>query len=474
MGNDQKRYAVIIGVSEYEEGIHPLPCAKEDAIRLQSILQEKPGFSTDRIYLLANDLDHETNEQNNSPTRANILHKLQYVCNAAGPEDVILLYFAGHGTEMSKKPYLLASDTKMDVLQKTAVDVNEINEMLEQANARCVIRIFDACRSPFGEGRSVLARMASGFEEAVLKAVTGWASFSSCSSGEVAHDLPEFDQGVFTYYLCQGLKGKASNTEGNVTLESLVDYVKTSVGNWCDRQTLRQTPHFQTDISGSLVFATSVPKPVESATFPNDPFAELRSGLEEHLSRSAGDTRRLTFTSQQELQEISSVVHECLKEQLARLSLPSLNIDLADGMPLQNVDQTNLNRLRKDMDSCGVRSEFTNTTVAFRINFQSEELLLPNTTLDVVVVQFKFFYWIWYCHVCPQQQLQGIFLPDPALTKGFFTFKPTAMRDKLKVDHNLSVMFSRVSSEIVLWATQLGGYVESRMEPLRKMGPVVE
>lgn len=212
------RYAIIVGVSEYEDEISPLPNARNDAIRLRSILQEKAGFSPDRVYLLTNGVDDATDGRNDLPTRANILQKVQYVCSAIGPDDLVLLYFAGHGAEISKTPYLLASDTKMDVLHHTAVNVNDINKMLEGSKPKCVLRIFDACRAPFAEGRSTLGRMTPGFEEAVLKCASGWASFSACASGEVAHDYGEVRQGVFTFYLCEGLAGKAGAIKGTLLI----------------------------------------------------------------------------------------------------------------------------------------------------------------------------------------------------------------------------------------------------------------
>ena len=136
------------------------------------------------------------------------------------------------------------------------------------------------------------------------------------------------EQGLFTYYVCEGLAGKAANTEGKVTLESLVDYVKTSVSNWCDRQTLIQTPHFQSDISGSLVFGASTVAPIDHPNALPDPFNGLRIGIENHLSRVASDTRRLTFTSVDECKAISATVLNSLKEHLARLSLPALSANI--------------------------------------------------------------------------------------------------------------------------------------------------
>jgi uncharacterized caspase-like protein len=334
VATDHKRYAVVVGISEYdEEDISALPFAKNDASRVASILRRHAMFESNRVYLLANGFKDASENHCDLPTRANILQKLKYVCETAGPDDLILFYFAGHGVEMSKTPYLLLCDTKMDVLSETALNIDKINDMLEKTQAKCIVRFFDSCRIPFAEARGGLGRMTAGFEQAVLKCAKGWANFCSCSSGEVAHESGEFSQGVFSYYLCEGLTGKARNTEGNVSIESLVDYVKTSVGNWCDRQTQIQTPHFQSDLSGSLIL-TSPSQPIEKQkATPDDPFSELIAGLESHLGKVVEDVRRLTFTTVEECKTIAELLHARIKAKFENFTHPALKTEISEVLP---------------------------------------------------------------------------------------------------------------------------------------------
>jgi len=474
MTQEHKRFAVVVGVSNYDDDITELPYAKNDAYRLHSVLQESSGFDADRVYFLANGFDPAKNVDAMPPTRSNILQKLKYVCDTAGPEDLIMLYFAGHGAEISKSPYLMSSDTKMDVLSETALNVEQINTMIEKSGCQCVLRVFDACRSPFAYGRGVLGQMTDGLQSAVMKCATGWASLSSCSSGEVAHESGELNQGVFTYYLCEGISGKATNHEGDVTIEGLVDYVKTSVSNWCDRQTLRQTPHFQSDLSGSLVLATTCVDLEEEPSAVSSTFSELISGLEQHLSSTADDTRRLTFTSDEEWKQVTTASHQQLKTKVEELSHPAIRTTLGEMQPLQNCGNPPWQEFNNDLASSALQKEFTSKTAACKLQFRSSEVVIPTTTLHVAVVRFNFFYWLWYCHVCHPQQLQGKFKPDPSHTKGFFTFKSSGARDAEKIDRALGELLTRSSREVLTWAKQLREYVEARIDPLRKVGPIVE
>src|SRR4051794_5506516 len=137
----------------------------------------------------------------------------------------------------------------MDVVKETAVDVRTLNSYMEKTKARCVVRIFDACRAPIGGARVFFQGMSRGLEAAMLKAGQGWATFNSCSSGEAAWEHSNLENGVFTNYLCEGLEGRAADEKGIVRWDRLVDFIKTSVSVFCKEQGLTQTPHAISDLS---------------------------------------------------------------------------------------------------------------------------------------------------------------------------------------------------------------------------------
>ena len=118
-----------------------------------------------------------------------------------------------------------------------------------------------------------------------------------CSTGEVAYESPEFEQGVFSYFLCDALAGKAASDDGNITIERLVDYVKIGVKNWCDNQMKRQTPHVLSDISGSLILTkVNVEEETTDEMEENNPLAGLLLGLDTHIREAAPDIQNLTLS----------------------------------------------------------------------------------------------------------------------------------------------------------------------------------
>lgn len=473
MPAEEKRYPVIVGVSDYEtdEQIANLPYAKNDAIRLHEGLMKYGGFEADRSYLLVNDIDQDNII---SPTRGNVFQRTKYVCETASENDLIFLFFAGHGAEISKNPYLLTADTMMDVLQQTAVKITDLNEMLEESKAKCIVRVFDSCRSPFAETRGTMGRMTKGLQDAMLKTGRGWGSFSSCSSGEVAHESGELEHGVFTYYLCEGIEGKASNEKGEVTFERLVDYVKTSVGKWSDQQSQKQTPHMQSDLSGRLVLSSVAQETQEVTVEVTNPLDVLRYGIEEHLARTAGDARNLSLTTEDEMNEVSKLTFGCLKSTLQESSLPSIIIGVSQTTHLRNCGREPTGAFNIDINERGLRGEFMNQDSAMNVSFSGREVIIPHTLLCVVVARFSFFYWIWYYHRYRKERVQGACSPNPESTKGFFTLKPNAARDGRKVENVIKELLKRSGEDIVKGAGQLGEYVESRIEPLRELGDIVE
>jgi len=476
MSDAQKKFGIVVGVSEYDrnEQFSKLPFANNDAIAVYSTLRDSCGFDPNHLRLLVHSDQAPKDIDSQPPSRANILNVVKYVAKNSNENDLVLVFFAGHGVEISKIPYLICEDTRMNVLAQTAIDVSELNQMVEESLARCVVRVFDACRTPFGIGRGETGRMTDILQSAMLQSVKGWATISSCSPGEVAFEIQDVEQGVFSHYFCEGLKGKAANEEGTVTLEGLVEYVKISVGNWCESQTLKQTPHFQSDISGVLVLS-SVAKPKQIAPLPAEsPFAKLQSGLQLHLSSSPSDARNLTFTHSEEMEVFCDHVFQNVRAFIDDFVSPSLEISIWDRKLLADVSPDLWGTFVQDIKRRRVREEFRNEAQCVPLRFESSEVIVPSSTLYVTAVRFSFFYWLWYAHLYEISQLHSEFKPESRQHVGFFTFKPSAARNPQKVESAVGELFSRASEAQLEWAKQLGEFVNARLDPLREIDPIID
>jgi hypothetical protein len=469
------RHAVIVGVNNYDDdGLRPLEYARNDAVRLGEVLVGQCQFDPQHVIVLANGTGEEPSGSTiaGPPTRAELLSRINDLVKTSGEDDLVLFFFAGHGGEVSKSPYLLTSDTKMDVLHDTAVNVEDLNDRFKASRARCIIRLFDACRSPFAEARGITSsRMTEVMESALLAAATGWASLSSCSSGESAYESIEFAQGIFSHFVCEGLAGRAANDDGEVTIDRLVDYVKTSVGNWSRDQSLSQTPHSQSDLSGVLTLARVNHAPEPTSSSIAGPFSTLSAGIDLHLSQSRDDVRRLSFSDEAEHEEASSLLERCLEEHVREWQHPSVRMSLGQAS-LQEL--IHLNSFRKDLQSKGVENELRQPLKGFNLTLTGQQTIIPTTLLRIVLARFSFFYWMWYEHTCCIPELQAQFRPQPNRTTGCFTFKPRAVVDGQKVSAAIDEMLTRSVGDMLSWAQQLGEYVDKRLDPLRSMGPVID
>lgn len=474
MKHVQEGFAIVVGVSSYDPDFRDLPYAKNDALRICQALIRHGGFDSKRVYLLADEAELESDMKVATPTRSNVLEKIKYAAEAAGNDDLILLYFACHGAEISKNPYLFTSDTKLNVLADTAVDVNVVNGYLEKSKARCIVRVFDACRSSFSEGRGLPSRMSKGFENALMVKASGWATFNACSSGELAHESPEFEQGVFSKFLCDGLEGKAANESGQVTLEGLVDYVKISVANWCDQQTTPQSPHLQSDISGSLILSqVKVANRKDSVVAEHSPLAALQMGLDSHLSATAADVRNLSFTNPQQHEQVSELLFSAARSLMHDFSHPILTVEESNVGALNALGAgPPWNEFDKETRRLAIQSE-RKETKAIKYSFVSSEVAVVTSDIFIASARFSYFYCIWMCHVCRTEQLQGLFKPEPLFTKGIYTFKPRGALDESKMASVVTEIFERTSQSILEWSGQLRQFVDSRIDPLRNIGDII-
>ena len=452
-----KRFGIVVGVSKFgpTESIAPLKYTKNDAVRVYKLLHEFCDFKEDQLKLFVSDPPEGSGQE---PTRGNILEALSYFGRTAEEDDLILIFIASHGVEVSGSPYLLTCDTKMEVLRETALDVNMVNNVLKESKAKCVVRMFDACRAAYGGARSPgSSGMSDVFSRSLALKASGWATISSCSSGELSYEDPEFEQGVFSYYLCEGLSGGALGESGDVTIYSLVTYIKTSLSNWSDRQTLTQTPNFSADLSGDLIFTSPEIKAVPPQLDTEHPLAEMHQSIRSSLASLDSDMRTLRFTSSEELRALFRDANSML-EQLLTSDLILHVSDEAVDPKLFSGSMDHTKRV------AGVSSDFVETSAGLQYNFASKELIVPESELVIVAIRFTFCYWLWYNHYCViPQQLSKAYGDPPMVKKGYVKLPTLATNDQ--VLEAVREVLSRSGEAIGRWSASIKDCVETTARP---------
>lgn len=233
-GSGPQRWAVVVGVSEYQNsGIPSLKYADKDAEAFANFLRRPQGggFDSDHMRVLLN----------KDATLANIKDALINFLSQAIDIDLVIIYFAGHGAPEPGRPqnmYLLTYDSDPRALGTTAFPMWDIQTVLARyITAKRVIVFTDACHS--GGISAEFATRGLGVTETNLinqyladlaRSKEGVVVFTASAAGEVSQEYPEYGHGVFTYFLLQGLEGKADyNNDYTITINELMQYVEEQV-----------------------------------------------------------------------------------------------------------------------------------------------------------------------------------------------------------------------------------------------------
>jgi len=472
------RFAVLIGISDYSHvgGAGNLRYASADAKRLAHILLTNGQIPAKQIYLLADDLGKDQSAFNcRGPTRANILEVCKYVSETATSDDVLLFYFAGHGLEIESRPYLLTSDTKMNIIRDTALDIETLDELLAPSKAQFNLKIFDACRSGYADGRFAEEKMTRGFQQALLKVATGWASITACSSGEVAYEDPDFENGVFTHFFCEALTQAPPKGSAAITLEIAVDRVKTSIATWCNLKTRHQTPQVKADISGILELSFPGPTLPDTAApeGPPDPIREFYHRVTQHLDSTPLAVRELRFTNQAEFDQITDQVLSRVAEDWEKLAHPSISVTIHDRKPLHQLPSPAWQVFSAKVEQVQLKSEAVGHPIGVAITLKGGEVALPDAILVIAVAQFKYFYWVWHI-ITFDSPVKAEWKPKSPSSSSFQALKTHTANDPVVLKRISTDLMTSALKLYEVWTKELGEYLTKRIKPFQDAGNIIQ
>ena len=180
-------------------------------------------------------------------TREGILDALHTTFSKAGPDDLVMMYFSGHGLKGSFLPIDFDGS-------KNKVFHHEITEILEKSPAKFKLCIADACHSGslFAE-KGNKAYTFDSFYKSLAQSKPGMALIMSSKSEETSLESNNLRQGVFSHFLLEGLKGQADyNEDQTIVLKELFDYICHNVKEYTSR---RQSPMIRGDYDPQMVIS---------------------------------------------------------------------------------------------------------------------------------------------------------------------------------------------------------------------------
>ena len=141
------------------------------------------------------------------PNRVGILKALNTLEKSAGEKDTIFIFFSGHGIEENGESYFLTRDTDPDIAADTAVAKSVFERTMDRTQAKIQVMFFDACHSRAEKDKSGEGKMGRDLASLTEAKAEGRVILSSCGLDEVAYEDEGTQNGVFTRYLLESLRG---------------------------------------------------------------------------------------------------------------------------------------------------------------------------------------------------------------------------------------------------------------------------
>ncbi|HEX5108779.1 MAG TPA: caspase family protein [Vicinamibacterales bacterium] len=214
-----------VGISRYQNPGLSLTFPSADA-------RDLIAFFRTRGPRLFKDVD-VTELADTAATAENVKRAIVEVQRRALPEDVVIVFLAGHGASIGNEWYFVPHDLRNpereEQLASLGVSSTYLAQELRRMTSQKVLLLVDACYSG-----SMLSAF-RGYEDrralALLARSAGVHILAASTRDQRASEVPELGHGVFSYALLRGLEGAAAlrDVDNQVTAMSLASYVRTQL-----------------------------------------------------------------------------------------------------------------------------------------------------------------------------------------------------------------------------------------------------
>lgn len=242
-------YILSVGINKYQNPAYELSYAVDDAKAYGKRIKNSANAifnQVEEVFIKDEDAD-----------KAGIEKAFADMAAKAGPEDVFIFYYAGHGAmgmnrETREKTFFIVpyDITKMygdyDLLLQKGVSSDELLAFSKQIKAGKQMFILDACQS--GGALEAFNARGADREKAIAQLARSTGTFFLLASGAVqyASEAKELGHGIFTYAILEGLEGSADggSKDDKITANELKSYVEDRVPELTNEYML--TPQYPT------------------------------------------------------------------------------------------------------------------------------------------------------------------------------------------------------------------------------------
>lgn len=226
MGSYQQGYnnswALVVGIDSYVH-LNPLKYAVNDAEAVAELLKSEFGFKDEHVFLRCNA----------DATKDEIERIVEKLIEETQADDRVIIFFAGHGEtrpypgSQHKDGYLAPVEARGGDW-RTYIRTRQLTELLNNAAAKHILCVFDACFSGLDFTRSTVLRQ----HRAAWLTRRARFALTAGLDNQVVRDGGGDGHSIFTHYLLEGLRGGARGGHDDiVTAYQLMNYVREHVSS---------------------------------------------------------------------------------------------------------------------------------------------------------------------------------------------------------------------------------------------------
>lgn len=343
-GPIKNRWALLVGINRYNDpAIPPLNFCVNDVLALEKMLTSV-GYTVVTLH-------DDAPEAHRKPTRTNVEAELKTLCDTATADDLLLVHLGCHGElDDKQQPVLVLTDTRRSILAESGIPLVKVETQLRASKARRLVIFLDACHAGVKDGSRGLPDPQ--FLHNAHDLAEGFALIAASTAQQKAQEWQKEKHGVFTYFLLEGLAGRADHVGKQfVTVDDVKTYVLDGLRRWrVENSGLIQEPTARSEGMGDIILAdrrpglgqanlANAPNPFHSAGCITDPAhffdrEELLRQLFEALAK--GENRSLVGQSQVGK---SSILRRICQLGPERLNLPPEAFIYFDMQIIQNEDE---------------------------------------------------------------------------------------------------------------------------------------
>jgi hypothetical protein len=244
----EQSVAVIFGV-EFYENLPNAPFAENDARIVEKYFKDRLGI--DQVVTFTSE---ETRgfifDDVFNPDYGNLQKSI------LKGQTELFVFYSGHGlpSKEGEQVFLFPADGKVERLSRQGYDLNSFYTSLEKLGAKSVTVFLDACFS----GASKASEEIETQNLVSMKGVRvrpkyrkpweqneNFSVFTSSTGDQTSLGFDHTQTGLFTYFLCAGLKGEADyNKDRKITNQELYEYLKGNIEETSKKIRGLQTPEF--------------------------------------------------------------------------------------------------------------------------------------------------------------------------------------------------------------------------------------